>query len=391
MITPFILIPKTIILFGFNEWGKISVAQVIGTILGIGADLSWTTYGPSRLKERSSLEDFSLVRTAQCQRLTTLLLAQPISFLCALNIEHDQNALLYYFAINFSLFFNLSNLWYWLARDGFRQFFLLESLPRFLLTLIFYPLFTSKKVFILYFISMIALCLFTTVFFPKGVFKTKEKLKTFKYRNELLFSFSRIFQTSYYLSALPLLNIFSPPQVAIYAQIERSYRLIMSATLPFAQIYQSGMMRFHSTLSQNFKKSLSLGALSAILYLFTFTPKFNQIIYHSNHTSNRVALLLIPLIVAVTSNRFIWIFATFEGIKNFKLAGIQFAISIFFVVSIVPAIKFFKIPGLIFVMITSELLTYLWTIRICLSSMGATRISTFGQDDSSEVTTYEER
>ncbi len=363
MLVPFVTIPQLIQIFGLNNWGKIAIAQTIGAILGIGVDLSWSTFGASRTKRFKKSEVRILIGIAQRQRLTVLIILEIIALLILLFVENYGDFFLFFWAANFAIASNFSNSWFWISTGKSLQYFVIEAIPKLLITVAFLPFLHNQNSVVIYFSIFTFLNLVLNLALPQGILVLHPPRRIYPIPQELFFGLTRIFQTSYYLSTLPLLNIYHPEMIGRFAILERSYRFVMSVSLPLAQNYQSILMKSTFGIQKVLADGLRYGLLPAFLYLLTLVPSIAEYLFGYRSEINVNSLLFLPLVFIVTLNRIVWLYSTFLGATTTTLSKIQMITSCFFIAICIPVVKFASMSGLIIIMILSETILLLYLLR----------------------------
>jgi hypothetical protein len=363
MLVPFVTIPQLIQIFGLNNWGKIAIAQSIGAIIGIGSDLSWTTFGASRIKRFKKSEVRILIGIAQRQRLIVLTILELIALLIILFAENYGDFFLFFWAANFAIASNFSNNWFWISSGKSLQYLLIEAIPKLLITVAFLPFLHNQNSVIIYFSIFTLLNLVLNLALPQGILMFHPSREIYPLPQELLFGLTRIFQTSYYLSTLPLLNLYHPEMIGRFAILERSYRLVMSISLPLAQNYQSILMKSTFGIQKVIADGLRYGLLPAFLYLVILVPNIAEYLFGYRSEVNVNSLLFLPLVFLVTLNRIVWIYSTFLGASTTTLSKIQVITSCFFIATCIPMTIFASMTGLIIIMILSETILLLYLLR----------------------------
>jgi hypothetical protein len=363
MLVPFLTIPSLITIFGLNDWGRIVIAQTIGTIIGVGVDLSWTTFGASRIKKLHDSDSKPLVAQARKQRFIALLIFELIGIIFIIFLIDDDRKLLFFLAANFAIATNYSNSWYWIAQGKTTYYFLVEAAPKLLITVFFLPFLHTYESVTVYFVIFTLINLCINFCFPKGKYKSGLNENNYSLRSEIKYGATRMFQTVYYLSSLPLLGLYHPQMIGQYAIIERSYRLVMSISLPFAQDYQSVLMKSKLVFREALKRATKLSFFACTALFVTITPIYNEIVFKTSNKYPLITLIFLPLIILVTFNRIIGVYATFAEIEVKLFSRLQILAGCCFIIICIPLVKYANILGSVYAMILTEFVIFGFLIK----------------------------
>lgn len=353
-IVPFFSIPAIIDGFGRNVWVELVVYQTIGQILATFVELSWNSTGLSRVvltnDRRIFLSCFrqksSIFIALTMFFLTFLLIAFPINY----------KSIFVFSSLIYSISLGLSNSWAWIGKEQNAKYIKFEALPRILSGIIFLPLVYSGNFLlgsIYFFLLMIVN--WSTSFMPINLFcRFSNRVHSESLQMELKFGITRLIQTVYFSSFLPLHTFLGGTNLFEVAMYDRIYRLTQSLVNPLSQFLSSQLLISKSTFIRKIIALALLNVLYIFLYFLMCFSLISRLLFKESLVLSLIFILYLVLGVLVRSNTFIGNLYLFKKDLNNYYIFLGLLCSFIFIVLAFPFSKSYGFEGILYNAILAE-------------------------------------
>jgi len=353
-LVPFVSIPAIIEGFGKETWVMIAIAQTIGQIFATFVELSWASTGLSRVLITGNRNAFlSCIRqkTSVFAVLSTLSLV--IYFVIG-GINHQSFFVLS--ALIYSMSLGLSNNWAWLGKDENEKYVRLEAFPRIFFGISLLPLLYTGHLLLgsIYFALLITVNWVTSLVPIKLFSKFSKTYEVNSLLTELKYGVSRLVQTVYFASLLPLFSFLGGSNIFEIAMYDRIYRLTQSLLNPLSQFLASRLTIKGSKLRQRMFSAIILGLLFILFFSVMCLSSISNILFKQSVSFSLVFLLYLGLGLLVRGNTFFAFLYMSQRDINDTYLKLGLYSSLSYIILAFPLYKLFDFEGLLFAAIIAE-------------------------------------
>ena len=304
-ISVLIQIPTILRICGVEIWLNIATIQSIAVILSPIIQMHWAKFGGVTLLQNTKNNQNRIILQSVASRLTSLGIINFIALCLLQSILLNGDKLLLCAAFLYASSMSLSNEWFYLAKSNFRSFFVKETMPRFLFTLVPLLFIETKNQLALFFLVLTLVNLVTCAVIIRKIrwHDATPIIDQHTVLDKAKFTILQFLVFSVLFSPVPLVNFVGFDQKFQFTILERFFRLFMTVLTPITQLAHSQILasknllsisRYWYTKNKLLCLSISLLYLPSLMFYLMVTETSSFLSY------NRMLIFLFGILVVVT-------------------------------------------------------------------------------------------